>query len=167
MNSEFVFMDKQTAISRKIGKAEIVEDSSLTSGVYLPMLYKSNDFSVGKTIEISIGSHPVTYTICGFFNSVMLGSHNCALTQIILTKDKYAELEELNYAPQATLCSVRLNDKSINLNYEATLKSTVSKHFPNTRMISSCYDVVVQARYISQMICSGIISTMAFIVLLI
>ena len=104
MNSEFVFMDKQTAISRTIGIAEIVEDSNLTSGVYLPMLYKSNDNSVGKTIEISIGSNPVTYTICGFFNSVMLGSHNCALTQIILTADKYAELEELNYAPKTTMC---------------------------------------------------------------
>ncbi|MDE7439794.1 MAG: ABC transporter permease [Clostridia bacterium] len=167
MNSEFVFMDKQTATSRSIGKSEIVEDGNLSSGVYLPMMYKSNDFSVGKTIEISIGSHPVTYTICGFFNSVMLGSHNCALTQIILTADKYAELEELNYAPEATLCSVRLNDKSINLNYEATLKSTVSENFPNIRMISSCYDVVLQARYISQMICSGIISAMAFFVLLI
>lgn len=167
MDGEFVFMDKQTATSRTIGKSEIIEDSNLTSGVYLPMLYKSNDYSVGKTIEISIGSHPVTYTICGFFNNVMLGSHNCALMQIVLTPDKYAELEESNYAPKTTLCSVRLNDKSLNVNYEATLKSTVSEHFPNTRMISNCYDVVAQARYISQMICSGIISVMAFIVLLI
>ncbi|MDE7440346.1 MAG: hypothetical protein K2N23_07565, partial [Clostridia bacterium] len=167
MNTDVVFMDKHTAISRTIGKSEIVEDSDLTSGVYLPMLYKSADCSVGKTIEISIGSHPVTYTICGFFNSTMLGSHNCALMQIILTADKYTELENLNYAQQATLCSVRLNDISNNLNYRATLKSTVSENFPNTRMIGSCYDVVVQARYISQMICSGIISVMAFIVLLI
>lgn len=167
MSSEFVFMDKQTAVSRTIGKSEIVEDSEFTSGVYLLMLYKSNDNSVGKTIEISIGSHPVIYTICGFFNNTMLGSHNCALTQIILTADKYAELEELNYASKTTMCSVRLNDKSTNLNYEAILKSTVSGHFPNTRMIGSCYDVVLQARYISQMICSGIISAMAFIVLLI
>ncbi|MDE6966596.1 MAG: ABC transporter permease, partial [Clostridiales bacterium] len=167
MNSEFVFMDKQAAISRTIGKSEIVEDSEFTSGVYLPMLYKSNDNSVGKTIELTIGSHPVVYTICGFFNNTMLGSHNCALTQIILTADKYAELEELNYASKTTLCSVRLNDKSTNLNYEAILKSTVSGHFPNTRMIGCCYDVVLQARYISQMICSGIISAMAFIVLLI
>ncbi len=167
MNIDVAFMDKQTALSRTIGKPEIVEDSDLTSGIYLPMLYKSADCSVGKTIEISIGSHSVTYTICGFFNSVMLGSHNCALMQTILTADKYAELENLNYAPQATLCSVRLNDISNNLNYRATLKSTVSEHFPNTRMIGSCYDVVLQARYISQMICSGIISVMAFIVLLI
>ncbi|MDE5867432.1 MAG: ABC transporter permease, partial [Anaeroplasmataceae bacterium] len=167
MNSEVVFMDKQTAISRPIGKSEIVEDSDFTSGIYLPMLYKSDDNAIGKTIEISIGSHPVTYTICGFFNNVMLGSHNCALMQVILTADKYTELEELNYAPKTTMCSVRLNDKSTNLNYEATLKSTVSEHFPNTRMIGSCYDIVVQARYISQMICSGIISAMAFFVLLI
>lgn len=167
MNGEFIFMDKQTAVTRTIGKSEIVEEGNLTSGVYLPMLYKSDDFSVGKTIEISIGSHPVTYTLCGFFNSVMMGSHNCALTQIILTQDKYEELKELNYAPQTTLCSVRLNDKSINLTYEATLKSIVSEKFPNTRMTSNCYDIVVQSRYISQGICSAIMSIMAFFVLLI
>lgn len=167
MNGEFIFLNKQTAVTRTVGKAEIVEDGDLTSGVYLPMLYKSNDYSVGKAIEISIGSHPVTYTICGFLNSIMMGSHNCALTQIILTEDKYAELEELNYAPQTTLCSVRLKDKSINLNYESILKSTVSERFPNTRMASNCYDIVAQSRHISQGICSVIMSAMAFFVLLI
>ena len=34
-------------------------------------------------------------------------------------------------------------------------------------MTSNCYDIVSQSRYISQMICSGIISAMAFFVLLI
>lgn len=167
MNGEFIFIEKQTAISRTVGKSEIVEDGDIASGVYLPMLYKSDDFSVGKKIEISIGSHPVTYTVCGFFNSVMMGSHNCALTQIILTEDMYAELENLNYAPKTTLCSVRLNDKAINRTYEAKLKAIVSEHFPNTRTVSNCYDVVAQSRYISQMICSGIMSAMAFFVLLI
>lgn len=167
MNGEFVFTDKQTAVSRSIGKSEIVEEGNLSSGVYLPMLYKSGDFAVGETIEISIGSHPVKYTICGFFNSVMMGSHNCALTQIILTADKYAELEELNYAPQTTLCSVRLNDKAKNLNFEAELKSIVSKRFPNIRMTSNCYDIVSQSRYISQSITSSVMSAMAFFVLLI
>ncbi len=167
MSSEFVFMDKQTAVSRTIGKSEIVEDSEFTSGVYLPMLYKSDDFSLGKTIEITIGSHQVTYTICGFFNSVMLGSHNCALTQIILTADKCAELEESNYAYQTTLCSVRLNEKSTNLTYEVKIKAVVSENFPNTQMASNCYDIVAQSRYISQGICSAIMSVMAFFVLLI
>lgn len=167
MNGEFVFMDKQTAITRTIGKAEIVEESNLKSGVYLPMLYKSGDIKVGNKIEISIGSHPVEYTVCGFFNSIMMGSHNCALTQIILTEDKYAELENLNYAPQATLCSVRLYDKAENLNYEATLKTTVAERFPNTRMTSNCYNIVAQSRYISQGITSAIMCVMAFLVLLI
>ena len=167
MNGEFIFLDKQTAVTRTVGKSEIVEQGSFESGVYLPMLYKSDDGAIGKTIEISIGSNPVKYTICGFFNSVMMGSHNCALTQIVLTQDKYAELAELNYAPETTLCSVRLNDRSENLNYEASLKAIVSERFPNTRMASNCYDIVSQSRYISQMICSGIMSAMAFFVLLI
>ena len=156
MNGEFIFMDKETAIRRAIGKAEMVEDGNNISGVYLPMLYKTDDIKVGKTIEISIGSHPVEYTVCGFFNSVMMGSHNCALTQIILSADKYAELGELNYAPKATLCSVRLNDKSENLNFEAALKAIVSERSPNMRMASNCYGIVAQSRYISQGITSAI-----------
>lgn len=167
MNGQFIFMDRQTAISRSIGKAEIVEEGKFTSGVYLPMLYKSDDHRIGKTIELTIGSRPVTYTVCGFFNSVMMGSHNCALTQIILTQDKYAELEELNYAFQTTLCSMRLNEKSTNLTYEAKIKAIVSESFPNTQMVSNCYDIVAQSRYISQGICSAIMSVMAFFVLLI
>ncbi|MDE7263508.1 MAG: ABC transporter permease [Anaeroplasmataceae bacterium] len=167
MNGQFIFMDKQTATTRTIGKAEIVEDDNLLSGIYLPMLYKSDDYSIGKTIEMSVGSHPVTYTICGFFNNVMLGSHNCALTQIILTEDKYAELKELNFAFQTTLCSVRLNDKTTNLAYEATIKAIISERFPNMQMASNCYEIVAQSRYISQGICSVIMSVMAFFVLLI
>lgn len=167
MNGEFVFTDKQTALMRKVGKAEIVEDGSFSSGVYLPMLYKSDDYRIGNSIEITIGSKVVTYTVCGYFNSVMMGSHNCALTQIILSADKYAELEELGYAPKATLCSVRLNDKSENLTYEASIKSAVSESFPNVRMASNCYDIVSQSRYISPSIGSSVMGAMAFLVLLI
>ncbi|MDE6618158.1 MAG: FtsX-like permease family protein [Clostridiales bacterium] len=162
-----VYMTKQVALSRKIGRMEIVEDGTYTSGIYLPMLYKSGDVAVGKTVEISIGSNKVNYKVCGFFNNTMLGSHNCGTTVIIFTEDKYAELEQSGYGVKSTLCSVRLKDKSINLNFEADIKAKVSQQFPNLTMVSNCYDIVTQARYISQMICSGIISAMAFFVLLI
>ena len=167
MGSWAFFLDKDTAFTRKIGRAEIVEDGKIDSGIYLPMIYKTDDIKVGKPIEISIGSHKVEYTVCGFFNSVMNGSHNCGMAEFILTEDKYAELEDLGYAPKATLCSVRLYNKSENLNFEAALKSTISERFPNVKMVSNSYDIVAQARYVSQGICSGILSTMAFLVLLI
>ncbi len=167
MSSWFVFLEKQTALTSSIGRIEIVEDSTFTSGIYLPMIYKTNDIAVGKQIEICIGSHTVIYTVCGFFNSIMMGSHNCVLTELVLTKDKYTELKTGGYAPRATLCSVRLNDRSESLNYESELKSAVSKQYPNIAMVSNCYDIVRQSRYISQMICSGIIASMAFFVLLI
>lgn len=167
MNGWFVFLQKDAALSRSIGKAEIVEEGNLASGVYLPMLYKSEDIQVGKPIELTIGSHTVEYTVCGFINSVMMGSHNCTMTEIILTEDKYNELAELGYAPRATLCSVRMRDKADCLVFEADLKSTVSEAFPNTLMISNCYDIVVQSRYISQSICSAVMSVMALLVLLI
>ncbi|MDE6441156.1 MAG: FtsX-like permease family protein [Clostridia bacterium] len=167
MSSWFIFMEKQTALSRTVGKAEIVDDGNSTSGIYLPMIYKSSDIAVGKSFELSIGSHTVEYIVCGFFNNVMAGSHNCGLTELLLTQDKYAELETLGYAPKATFCSVRLYDKSLNVNFEADLKSAVSGSFPNAGMISNGYDMVVQARYISQGICSSVISAMALFVLLI
>lgn len=167
MNSWFFFMEKQAALTRPIGKIEIVEEGGLASGIYLPMLYKSEDIAVGKPLTISIGSHKVTYTVCGFFNSIMTGSHNCALTEMVLTEDKYAELETSGCAMPATLCSVRLTDKAESLNYEAFLKSAVSERYPNITMVSNCYGLVSQSRYISQMICSGVMAAMAFFVLLI
>ena len=167
INSWFVFLEKEAALTRSIGRMEIVEEGGCTGGVYLPMLYKTDDIAVGKAVELSIGSHKETYTICGFFNSAMMGSHNCSLIEMVLTEDKYAELEKSGYAPQATLCSVRLKDKSESLSYEASLKDAVSEQRPNITMISNSYALVSQSRYISQMICSGVISAMAFFVLLI
>lgn len=165
MGGWFVFLEKQAALGRSMGKIEIVEEGSYTSGVYLPMIYKTKDIDIGNPMEISIGSNNVTYTVCGFFNSIMMGSHNCTLTEIVLTEDKYDELERSGYAYKATLCSVRLKDKAENLNYEADLKSAVSKHSPNITMVSNCYDTVSQSRYISQMIFSGIIIAMASFVI--
>lgn len=167
MNGQFVFLSKSAALTRDIGSVEIVEEGDFSDGVYLPMLYKTREIDVGESIDISIGSFTVNYTVCGFFNSVMMGSHNCALTQIILSQDKYNELSTLGYAPKATLCSVRLGDISQNLNTEAELKSMISEQFPNIRMASNCYDIVSQSRYIAQGICSGIMSAMAFLILLI
>lgn len=105
VNSEVVFLDKEAALSRSIGRAEIVEDGGGSSGGYLPLLYKTDKIALGKSIEISIGGNPVTYTVCGFFNSTMMGSHNCATMELIMTKDKYEELEALGYAPRR--CCVR------------------------------------------------------------
>ena len=59
MSSWFFFMDKDTALTRSIGKAEIVEEGNYTSGIYIPMLYKTSGIEVGKPIRISIGSHAV------------------------------------------------------------------------------------------------------------
>lgn len=167
VNEEMIFLAKQTAISRPVGRVEIIENSGIKSGIYMPILYKSDDIAIGKTIEISIGSNKVSYTVCGFFNSVMAGSHNCAMCEFILTEDKYEELKETGYAPQSTLCSVRLKDKTECEDYEAMLKNAVSSRYPSARAISNSYALVAQSRYISQMICSGIISAMAFLILLI
>lgn len=167
VNSDLIILEKQAALSRPLGKIEIVEDSSLQSGVYMPMLYKSEKIAVGKTVTISVGSDKVTYTVCGFFNSIMAGSHNCTMCELILTQDKYEELEQSGYAPKATLCSVRLRDKAESESYETMLKDAVASKYPRSNAVSNSYAIVSQSRYISQMICSGIVSAMAFFILLI
>lgn len=161
------FIDKSTALTRSIGKSEIVEEGDYISGVYLPLLYKTDDIDIGKSFEISIGGNKKTYTVCGFFNSVMMGSHNCSLTEIILTDDKYKELDTLGYAFKSTICSVQLKDKLKSDDFEAKLKTAVSDKYPELYVGSNSYELVRQSRYISQMICSGIVSAMSFFVLLI
>lgn len=167
MNTEFVVMEKQDALDRSVGKVQIVEEGEATSGVYLPMLYKTGEIAVGKTIAITIGSEQEQYQVLGFFNSVMAGSHNCSMCQLLLTKDKYRELEEKGCAPKATLVSVRLTDKWEGEDFEAMLNNQVSAAYPQSRVLSNSYALVSQSRYISQMICSGVVSAMAFFVLLI
>ena len=167
MNSELIFMEKESALSRPVGKIEITEDSSRTSGVYMPNLYRSDDIAIGKTIEISIGNREMSYTVCGFFNSAMTGSHNCGMCGILLTKDCYQELEEAGCALQASLCSVRLKNRSECEDYDAMLKDAASSRFAASRTVSNTYDMVSRSRYISQMICSGVMSAMAFLILLI
>ena len=167
INSELVFMEKDTALSRSVGKIEIIEDSGFTSGIYMPILYKSENITVGDPITVSIGSNKVTYTVCGFFNSAMAGSHNCTMCELILTEDKYNELKNSGYVPETVLCSVRLKNRSESETYETMLKNAVSSGYPSVYTVSNSYALVSQSRYISQMICSGIISALAFFILLI
>ena len=167
MNTELIFMEKEAALSRPVGKIEIVEDSSYTSGVYMPYLYKSDNIDIGKKIDISIGNQKMSYTVCGFFNSAMTGSHNCGMCGILLTEDCYQELKDAGCAPLSTLCSIRLNDKTESVDYDAMLKDAVSARFAAARTVSNTYDMVSRSRYISQMICSAIMSAMAFLILLI
>ena len=167
INAELVLLEKQAALTRSVEKIEIVEDSPFQSGIYLPVLYQSEDIATGKTITLSIGGNDISYTVCGFFNSVMAGSHNCTLCGILLTEDKYRELEQSGFAVRSTLCSVRLKDKADSESYETMLKNAVSTRYPAVRTVSNSYALVSQSRYISQMICSGILSAMAFFILLI
>lgn len=168
VNTDFVILEKQAALKRQIGRIEIVEEGTYTSGVYLPMIYgMGHGYSVGDKIHMTIGNNEVSYTVCGFLNSVMAGSHNCSMSALLLTEDLYQELEEKGYAPRSMLVSVRLRDRTESEDYEASLKNAVSLQYPDIRTLSNSYTLVSSSRYISQMICAGIVSAMAFLVMLI
>lgn len=167
VNTNFILLEKERALARSVGKVEILEEDISASGVYLPLLYKTGDISIGSDIEIAIGSNTMRYTVCGFFNSVMAGSHNCFMCALLLTEDKYRELEATGYAPESTLVSIRITDSRESEDYEAMLNNALSAQYPGLRTLTNNYALVSSSRYISQMICSGIVSAMAFFVLII
>ncbi len=168
INTEFVILEKEAALNRSVGRVEIVEEGGYTDGIYLPMLYgMDGSISLGERKEITIGSNAVDYEVCGFFNSIMAGSHNCGMSALLLTEELYGELEEKGYAPASTLVSVRIRDREESEAFEAMLKNAVSSHFPEVGTLSNSYELVSSARYISQMICSGVVSAMAFFVAMI
>lgn len=166
INSNFIFLEKETALARSVGRIEIVEDSEYSSGIYLPMLYGTS-YSAGDEIELSMGSETLKYTICGFLNSVSAGSHNCGMCAMLLTEDKYNELNELGSIPRAMFISARIPDKINSETVEAELKDAVAEKFPGINATSNSYMLVSTSRYISQSLCAAIFSTMAFLITLI
>lgn len=168
MNTEFIIMEKQNALNRLVGKTEIVEDSSISSGIYIPLLYgMDNNITVGGTIDINVCDNVLNYNVCGFLNNLMAGSHNCSMCLLMFTKDQYKELKNKGIAVKSTLVSVRISDKTESEDFEAALKNKVSLKYPDTSSLSNSYNLVSSSRYISQMICAGIISAMAFLVIFI
>lgn len=163
-----VLLEKNDALSRSVGKFEITEDSSITSGIYLPMLYGTgNNYHIGDTIELTLLGEKFEYTVCGFFNNTMSGSHNCGLMCFLLTEDKFREFSGEAVALRSSYISLRVKDKMCSEETEAWLKDLILEEFPNITVAGNNYQLVTTSRYISQMICAGIMSAMAFLVLLI
>lgn len=161
------FIQKDTALNRDIGKVEITEEVP-GSGIYLPMLYgMGNNYKTGDIITLTFSGKTVSYTVRGFFNSLMTGSHNCSFSSFLLTEDCYEALSKESYIFPSTLLSVRIRDRAESESYEAMVKNVISEDYPTVRACSNSYALVSQSRYISQMICSGIIMAMAFFVTLI
>lgn len=169
VNTTCVILEKQTALNRSVEKIEILEDTKAASGIYLPLIYgMDNSITTGKTIDITIGDEVINYNVCGFLNSVMAGSHNCSMCMLLLTKDQYKKLEEKGLAAKSTFLSVRINDKTKSEDFEAAFKNKISTKYPAVNnSLSNSYNLVSSSRYISQMICAGIVSAAAFLIILI
>ena len=147
INTEFVIMEKETALNRPVGRMEIVEEGDEKSGIYLPMLYGADGkIAVGEDVEITIGNHTMRYRVCGFLNSAMAGSHNCAMSALLLTADQYEELEEAGYAPASTYISARIRDKAESEDFEAALKNKASARYQSVRLLSNNYELVSSSR---------------------
>ena len=166
-----VCFEKGEALSRKVGKFEIVDEGSYTSGIYLPVIFRGNEsyqYRIGDEYKISVeDGEKISYTVCGFVNSAMMGSNNCTICGYILTEDKYNELCE-KYPDYKTVCfSIRIKDKFQSRIFEMDLKKALTDKFPNLNISSNAYELLTTTRYVSQNICAAIISAMAFVIILI
>lgn len=163
-----IFLEKNTALSRNVGRIEIVEDGEYKSGIYLPLIYgTAGNYSVGSEIEIAFGNEKLKYTVCGFLNSASIGSHNCGLCAMLLTEDKYRELAEGGLIPKATLISIRIADKALSEAAETDIKKEFAEKFPDMNYVTNSYNMVSSSRYISQSICASVLSAMAFLTALV
>ncbi|MCM1275525.1 MAG: FtsX-like permease family protein [Lachnospiraceae bacterium] len=165
INTNFIFLDKETALSRKVGRIEITEDSG-KSGLYLPLLY-SVSYAVGDEIALKLGNETLKYTVCGFTNSASVGSHNCVMCAMVLSEDEYGKLSDKLATMPATLISLRLDDVSKSESAETEIKDALLEEFPNASIGSNSYATLVVSRYISQTICAAILSAMALLITLI
>lgn len=161
-----VILSKTIADNKTIGQIEFLETKSYDSGIYLPIIYKSDDIYTGSTITMEIGNSTKEYTVCGFINSIMLGSQNCSMEEFVFTDDKYDELNDLDVA-KSTLCSIRLDNPMDGKRFLVNLKKALSDNYVDSVLVSNVYEVVSQSRYISQSICSALICIIAFLTLLI
>ncbi|MDE7289682.1 MAG: ABC transporter permease, partial [Oscillospiraceae bacterium] len=168
MSALGVLLEKEEALSRDVGKFEITEDSDIKSGIYLPMLYGTgNNYSVGDKINITLWGEEFEYTVCGFFNTAMVGSQNCTMAALLMTEDKFEEFSKEAAALNSVYVSARIDNISECEGIAAELKDEIAKEFPDVAVTANDYKLVSTSRYISQMICAGILSAMAFLVLLI
>ncbi len=163
-----VVLEKENALSRNVGRFEITEDSDHKSGIYLPMIYGTgNNYSVGDTVKMTLLSEDFEYTVCGFFNSAMTGSNNCGMTAFLLTEDKFEEFSEETAALKSVYVSARIDNVPKCEEIATELKETIAKEFPDVVVAANDYKMITVSRYVSQTICGGILSAMAFLVLLI
>lgn len=168
MSQLAVILKKEDVLSRNVGRMEITEESTYDSGIYFPMLYGMGDnYSMGEKANITLLGEEYEYTVCGFFNSAMMGSHNCNMMALLLTEDKFEEFSGEQTALRAVYVSARVSDIFRSEEISNELKKEITKEFPDIVVNANDYEMITTSRYISQMICAGILSAMAFLVLLI
>ncbi len=170
-NNNYVLIEKGAALSRKVGKFEIVEEGNCTSGIYLPVIFKGNEsyqYQIGDEYKMSTANdEEMVYMVCGFVNSATMGSVNCGICGYLLTEDKYNEFCD-KYPNYKSVCvSIRLKDKFQSRKFREEMNDALMGKFPDLSIISNCYELLAVTRYVSQNICAAIISGMAFVIMLI
>lgn len=154
------------AKSKKIGKMEFVGDTLEGEGIYLPYLFDVNGYNLGDVVSISfIESISHEYKILGFFNSLMVGSNNCAMTSIILSDNIYSEIkDEVGVNSSGYFTSIRLKDSSKAEEYEGYISELIKSNINTNGINTNNVSLISNSRYITQMITTAIILVVSAII---
>ncbi|MGM9971599.1 MAG: ABC transporter permease [Anaeroplasmataceae bacterium] len=161
-----VFFKYDDAINKRIGKNEFIGDVLDGEGIYLPYLFKVNGSKLGEVVSVSFGDNVEhQYKILGFFNSVMAGSNNCAMTSFLLTNNIYNDIKnEVGSSFCGYFTSIRLYDSSKAEVYEGYFSEVIKSNIEINSICSNNYLLISTSRYITQMITSAIILVVSAII---
>ncbi len=166
--SSAVIVDYNTAANKSIGKMDIVGKTLSEEGIYLPYLFKRNGYELGDNVKINFGtSNEYEFKVVGFFNSIMVGSNNCAMTMFCLSDNAYNMIEENMENYKGYFLSIRLKDQSKSQTYEGYITDKISADLNTNVIYGNNFNVVSMSRYITQMIASIIILILASLIVVI
>lgn len=159
-----IVLEEDEALNKRIGRVEMTKESPDTDGLSFPLIYEG-DLQAGSTASLTLDGYTGDYTIHGFFNSIMAGSHNCALTEMLASKATYEALETDGIGVPGTLCSIRVTDLKQCTDVRSEVVRVLSEKFPEAYIASSRYAQVRTSRYVSSGITSGVFSGAAALLL--
>ncbi|MDF2544699.1 MAG: transporter permease [Herbinix sp.] len=161
------------SVQTELSKISFVEKSEQyhKDAIYIPYLFKSGGkYQIGDTITLTIGLKKFSYTVAGFFESMLLGSINVNTVAFLLDEANYLSLsEQLGAEAKGVILQTQLKNQEDSELFTADLQSyfhdTTNNETVFTRSVS--YSMAKSARTLTAGIGSMIIVAFSIIIVLV
>ena len=157
LTDPMIVLPADDAQRRMLGQVVITdEDASPENGLYYPLIYASDELTIGKESEVEMDGVRRAVPTAGFINSVMAGSHNCGIILLLAGEGLYRELSQ--QAAPGTLISVRIADPGMSQEVRGELVQALQDRWPELSVQGTDYVRNRQSRYVMQMITTAILA---------